>query len=165
MRNIKLLSTLLVCAYFWNSAWKYADWHLIDNVNLIFHEAGHTLFFFAGEFVRVAAGSGLQFLLPLFISAYFMRVGQKISSGIALTWAGQNLVNISVYARDAEVMALPLLGGDAVSHDWNYLLGKLSLLDQTQAVGGWILVAGITLIAIGSIASLYFASGADGERA
>jgi hypothetical protein len=130
-------------------------------VNLIFHEAGHTIFLFFGEFVKVAAGSGFQVLVPLLISIYFLWNGQKASSGIALMWAGQSILNVSVYARDAEAMMLPLLGGDSVGHDWNYILGRLGMLDQTQLVANWILVSGFALIAMGTVASLYFAKTAE----
>jgi hypothetical protein len=156
MKHVKLILTILVCAYFWYCAKNYSQWHILDNVNLIFHEAGHTIFFFLGEFIKVAAGSIFQVLVPFLIALHFLFSGQRVSSGIASMWAGQSLLNVSVYARDAEAMILPLLGGDSVGHDWQYLLGRLGMLDQTQAVANWILVAGFTLIVMGTVASLYF---------
>lgn len=156
MRHVKLILTLVACAYFWYCARTYMDWHLLDSVNLIFHEAGHTLFAFLGEFGRIAAGSAFQVFVPLFISLYFLYSGQPIASGLVSMWIGQSLLNVSVYARDAETMALPLLGGDSVVHDWNYLLGKLSLLDSVDVVANWILVSGFAFIVMGTIVSLYF---------
>jgi hypothetical protein len=161
MKYLKFALTIVACAYFWYCAFNYSQWHFIDSVNLIFHEAGHTIFLFFGEFVKVAAGSGFQVLVPLLISIYFLWNGQKASSGIALMWAGQSILNVSVYARDAEAMMLPLLGGDSVGHDWNYILGRLGMLDQTQLVANWILVSGFALIAMGTVASLYFAKTAE----
>jgi hypothetical protein len=161
MKHAKLFLTLGACVYFWYCAKTYADWHLLDGVNLIFHEAGHSIFFFMGEFVKVAAGSAFQVLVPFLIALYFLYTGQRVSSGIASMWAGQSLLNVSVYARDAEAMILPLLGGDSVGHDWQYMLGRLGMLDQTQVVAGWILAAGIALILMGSVAALYFAKAAD----
>ncbi len=161
MKYLKFALTILACAYFWYCAVNYSQWHILDNVNLIFHEAGHTIFFFLGEFVQVAAGSVFQVLVPFLIALYFLYSGQRVSSGIASMWTGQSLLNVSVYARDAEAMMLPLLGGDSVGHDWHYLLGRLSMLDQTQLVANWILVAGFALIAMGTVASLYFAKASE----
>ena len=161
MKHVKLVSIFLICAYFWYCAKNYGEWHLIDNVNLIFHEAGHTIFIFFGEFVKVLMGSGFQVLVPLLICIYYIWSDQKASSGVALMWAGQSLLNVSVYARDAEAMMLPLLGGDAVGHDWNYILGQLSLLDSVDTVANWILTGGFAFIVLGSITSLYFVSRVD----
>ncbi len=161
MKYLKFALTIVACAYFWYCAYNYSQWHFIDSVNLIFHEAGHAIFFFLGEFVQVAAGSVFQVLVPFSIAFYFLYTGQRVSSGVASMWAGQSLLNVSVYARDAEAMMLPLLGGDSVGHDWQYLLGRLGTLDQTQLVANWILVSGFALIAMGTVASLYFAKAAE----
>jgi hypothetical protein len=60
-----------------------------------------------------------------------------------LFWVGQNLINISVYARDSIAMQLPLLGGGNVIHDWNYLLSTLNILKYTTYVADLIYISGI----------------------
>lgn len=62
----------------------------------------------------------------------------------SLLWLGQNLINISVYAADAQARSLPLLGGNKVYHDWNYLLSEIGLLQYDAEVG--YLIFGIAII-------------------
>ena len=98
---------------------------LLDNVDLIFHEAGHTIFHFFGDFVRILGGSLMQALIPIICGVVFFFKKQWFAIGFALWWLGQNLVNVSIYIGDATAQQLELLGGEAVIHDWNYLLGML----------------------------------------
>lgn len=127
------------------------QWHFIDNVNLIFHEAGHALFIFFGQFLHVAMGSGLQVLLPFSIALYFLFKRQPISFAICLMWTGMNLINVSIYAGDAILMQLPLLGGEAVNHDWNYLLSSTGSLTATPIVEKVLFGLGTTTIGIGIV--------------
>ncbi len=148
---LRILGLAFAFAYFAHAAFTPSEWHFIDNVNLIFHEAGHTIFMFFGEFIHVLMGSGFQVLLPLSIALYFWYTGQRISSGITLMWAGQSLVNVSVYASDAVAMQLPLLGGDSVHHDWNYLLTATHLLSHTPQVASALYALGCLLIFGGAL--------------
>lgn len=157
-RAFRAALALAPVAYFWNCVGTYRDWHFIDNANLVFHEAGHTIFSFFGELIQVAAGSAFQVALPLGIAAYFFRSGRTASGSICLMWAGQSLLNVSVYAADASEMALPLLGGDSTAHDWNYLLGRFGLLDRVADVSNSLYGAGVALIAIGSALTLYYST-------
>ncbi|MEO6536245.1 MAG: hypothetical protein ABIT47_01000 [Candidatus Paceibacterota bacterium] len=134
------------------------EWHFIDNVDLIFHEAGHTIFIFFGEFVDIAMGSGFQILLPFSIALYFFYQRQRISAAICLMWTGMNLINVSVYAGDSIVMQLPLLGGDGVMHDWNYLLTTLNILHYTPQVAGTLYALGVLAIGVGIALSFTFAT-------
>jgi len=127
----------------------YTQWHFIDYANLIFHEAGHVLFMVFGEFVSITMGSGLQVLLPLSISVYFFLHRQPISSAICLMWVGINLINVSIYARDALFMQLPLLGGDSVMHDWNYILSSLDLLQHTAGIANGLFGLGVFVMGAG----------------
>ncbi len=152
----KTLLALLPCIYFWHYALTYADWHFIDNVNLIFHEAGHTIFSLFGEFITIAAGSGFQVALPVAITLYFFFTDQKISSMICLMWVGQNLLNVSIYAGDAIKMQLPLLGGDSVIHDWNYLLSTTNTLKYTYTIASILYWSGVLIIFFAAVLTLYF---------
>ena len=147
---------MMVCAYFWYYADTYTQWHFIDNINLIFHEAGHTIFSFFGDFINVFAGSGFQVALPFIISIYFFNNGQNISGSFCLLWVGQNLLNVSIYVGDAVSMKLNLLGGDSVVHDWNYLLNSFGALSHTQTIALVIYSLGIMSIFTGTFLSLYY---------
>jgi hypothetical protein len=164
MKYARTISTILVSFYFLYYARTYTEWHFIDSVNLIFHEAGHTLFIFFGQFIRVLMGSGFQVVLPLLISVYFFYQRQKISAAICLMWTGQNVLNVSVYARDALYMQLNLLGGDASIHDWNYLLQSLNLLRYSNQVANSLYALGMLTI-VGAIAyGLYISYTMDRTR-
>lgn len=148
--------SLIVCAYFWYCATTPQSLHFIDSVNLIFHEAGHTIFSFFGTFIHVLAGSGLQIALPLFITLYFFYKKQYVSGSLCLLWVGQNFINVSVYAADALSMELPLLGGDNSLHDWNYLLNEMGWIFYTQKVASTLSTVGFIIIFIASVLSLYY---------
>ncbi len=146
---MRALVVALLSAYFLHCAATPTAWHFIDGVNLIFHEAGHAIFIFFGQFIHILMGSGFQVLLPLLISGHFFYTKQRVSGAIALMWAGQSLINVSVYAGDAIVMQLPLLGGDNSFHDWNYLLSTLGILRWTPEIAQTFYATGVAMILAG----------------
>ncbi len=152
-----IIGTALCVAYFWHYMFTFTDWHFIDTVNLIFHEAGHTILFFMPGVIVALAGSAFQIIIPLLIAIYFFYQEQNISASICLMWMGQNFLNVSVYAGDAINMNLDLLGGDSVIHDWNYILSNLNLLQHTHSIALTFFWIGILAIVIGSVASLNYA--------
>jgi hypothetical protein len=156
-RYTRFGGALLASAYSLNYAFTYRDWHFIDNADLIFHEAGHTLFIFFGQFIYVLMGSGFQILLPAFIAGYFFHTRQKLSGAICIMWTGINILNVSVYAGDSIAMQLPLLGGDTSGHDWHYLLSTLGILSWTPMVATVLYAAGMLTIAAGIVLSAAFA--------
>lgn len=105
---------------------------LLDNIDLIIHEAGHFFFMFFGDFIQMAGGTLMQIIFPSFIAWYFFRNGYRTGVQIFIFWLGQTLINISVYAADADKMKLKLIGG---RHDWLYLLNKLGILKSADTVG------------------------------
>lgn len=154
MKYVRMTVGLCASLYFWYYASTYTEWHFIDSINLIFHEAGHTIFSFFGEFIHVLMGSGFQLLLPLGITFYFFYHKQYFSAALCLFWVGQNLLNISVYAGDALQMQLDLLGGDSSIHDWNYLLGEMGLLFHADNVASVIHALGIITISTATVSSV-----------
>jgi hypothetical protein len=84
--------------------------------------------------------------VPLGIAAHFYKTKQYLSSAITLMWAGQSLVNVYVYERDAITMQLPLLGGDSSMHDWNYMLSALNILSYTPVIAVCIHVLAVLCI-------------------
>jgi hypothetical protein len=111
------------------------EYGLIDNADLVIHEAGHFFFMFFGKFIYTAGGTLMQIILPSLIAWYFFRNRYRTGVQFSLLWLGQNFINISVYAADARVRKLPLLGGNKVYHDWHYLLRELNLLNSDTEVG------------------------------
>jgi hypothetical protein len=152
----RLAAAALASLYFFYYAQTKLDWHFIDNVNLLIHEAGHWVFFPFGEFMHVLGGSLFQTIFPLVYVWYFFRRYDFFSASLVLFWVGQNLINVSVYAGDAVAMQLPLLGGDGTMHDWNYLLWSLHALPYTASISGAIFSLGVIVLAVASVASIYF---------
>lgn len=69
----------------------------LNLLDFIFHEAGHFLFGFMGEFISVLGGTAGQLLVPtLFLAAVLYR-RQFLSASYFMFWMGQNLINISPY--------------------------------------------------------------------
>jgi hypothetical protein len=117
-------------------------------VNLIIHEAGHSILLFFGQFIQVLGGSLFQVFVPLIFAVYFFIREDIYSSGIILLWVGESVIEVSRYASDATLMQLPLLGGDNVIHDWNWLLSYTNLLQHTSLIASIIFTVGV-LIMIG----------------
>ena len=111
------------------------EFGLMDNIDLVIHEAGHFFFSLFGKFIYTLGGTLMQIILPSIIAGFFLRNNYRTGVQFSLLWLGQNFINISVYAADARARKLPLLGGNKVYHDWHYMLGELGLLEQDQIVG------------------------------
>ncbi len=107
----------------------------IDNADLVIHEAGHFFFRFFGRFIYTAGGTLMQIILPSLIAWYFFRNSYRTGVQFSLLWLGQNFINISVYAADAQARRLHLLGGNKVYHDWHFMLSELHILNYDYAVG------------------------------
>lgn len=119
----------------------------LDGVNLIFHEAGHALFFWAPTFLVVLGGTLVQVGVPLVCAYSFYRSRAFLSMMCALWWVGQTLVQVSVYVSDARAQVLPLLGGDAVNHDWTYLLTETGTIAYDTTIGQFVFIlAGATML-------------------
>ena len=123
----------------------YLFYWLLGSLNLGIHEAGHFMFLFPSflvgyssimEFMHVAGGSLLQWLVPVFVVVYFGYKRNWFAASFMLFWVGQSLHDSVLYIKDAMVMTLPLLGGnESGAHDWNYLLYEMGVLYNAQVIG------------------------------
>ncbi len=129
----------------------------LHNINLIFHEAGHTIFSFFGRFIMLLGGSLMQVLVPAVISGYFFVTKQRFSGAVALWWAGQSLLDVSLYIKDAQERMLPLLGGEGVMHDWHFILLDLRLLVHDDTVAALVYSFGICVYLVAIALGFYFA--------
>ncbi|MCB0751406.1 MAG: hypothetical protein KDC52_08030 [Ignavibacteriae bacterium] len=108
---------------------------LVDHFTLLIHEGGHGIFKIFGSFIYTLGGSLMQILIALLFMFYFYSNKKNFGLQISLVYLGENLFNISKYASDAQAQNLPLLGGNKVYHDWNFLLKKMNILEYDYAVG------------------------------
>ena len=109
------------------------------NISIPFHEAGHILFGFFGDFLRTLGGSIMQVLVPLVCLVAFMKRNDVFAASFTLWWAGQNFIDMGPYINDARAQKLILIGGVTGQdvpgyHDWNTILGQLGLLKLDHAI-------------------------------
>jgi hypothetical protein len=116
--------------YFTNTPWWF-----MQNVNLIFHEAGHVFLMFFGQTLHMLGGSLFEIAIPLFVLLYFSYKKQYFSAGFGAWWVSTALLSVSIYVSDAQERILPLLGGGAVNHDWHTLLSQWGLLTYDDLFG------------------------------
>ena len=152
------LILLPLCIYYVINRGEYT---LLDNADLIIHEAGHFFFRPFGRFLTYAGGTTMQLLLPSILVWHFMRHEFRFGVQVSLFWLGHNLINISVYAADARSRRLPLLGGDIYSHDWWNMLGMVGLLPYDQIFGHAFMM--LAVVAFGMLVLLPLKMGIDGE--
>jgi len=119
------------------------DFFILQNANLIFHEAGHVFFIFFGTFFSFLGGTLGQLLVPIIVLVSFLRRADFFGATFALWWIGENLADISVYIGDARAQQIPLLGGE---HDWAYILGELDLLRYDAAIAKMIWTLGVFMM-------------------
>lgn len=120
---------------------------MIDLVFIPIHEGGHLLFRFFGEFLMVAGGTLMQLGVPLLLAAWFVFHRQVPGTTFCMFFFFEQLLPVSTYMADARAQELQLLtvgDSDFVIHDWNYLFGRLGVLDHDVQIAhavrliGWI---------------------------
>lgn len=118
---------------------------LIDNVNLIVHEAGHMLFGWLGETLGLWGGTLLELLVPLALAVYFFFRRHTAATAFATFFLFENFLYIAVYMADARRQELPLVGvgdPDSVDHDWFLIFSSLGLLEQDTLIAGLVRALG-----------------------
>ena len=115
-----------------------------------FHEFGHILFRPFGEFMHIAGGSLVQFLMPLGFGIYFVHWrGDNLAGWLMLWWEGTQWVNLAPYCYDAKKPEMILLTGrtgDTGAHDYIDMLGDLGLLNRAHEVAASMKYLGIVLM-------------------
>jgi hypothetical protein len=117
---------------------------------LYIHEAGHFFFRIFGRTIYFLGGSIMQVLVPAVWFVVAQREKSKLAP-VALFFAGESLVDVSVYVKDAPVRVLPLLGGNHVFHDWATVLGGWDMMDWAVPLGTFFFFVG-WITALGAIA-------------
>ncbi len=111
---------------------------IIAPLNLGIHELGHVIFALLGKTLGVFGGTLLQLAAPVFGMVNFYRQQDFFAISLSFGWLSTNLFDVARYAADARAMEIPLVslfGAEDVVHDWNYLLGRVGLLQFDTALG------------------------------
>ncbi len=166
VQSLKAGFAIAVGYYVFTYARQPLEPHFIDSVNLVIHEAGHAVFSPFGKALFIAGGTLMQLCIPALFAAYFWFYQQdRYAFGLMLYWLGQNFVNVSVYARDAQVMQLPLLGGDPSGHDWHNFLEMFNILQYSGAISSTIAVMGWIVLVAGFAVSVWYSFGVSWRSA
>src|SRR5687767_3905316 len=107
----KLIFAGLMSIYFLWIAATPMQGSFLDLVDLPIHETGHLIFSILGEFMGIAGGSLFQVIFPAVFVGYFVWHFKYYSAAIVLFWVGQSVINVYVYAADAQAMQLVLTSG------------------------------------------------------
>ncbi len=158
---MKLIIVILAGIYFLWCAYDPTQWHLIDGVNLVIHEAGHVVFSPFGEFIGIAGGSLFQVIVPAVFVGYFVWHEKYFSAALTLLWVGESILNVAVYAGDSLALQLPLLGGPDTIHDWNFMLERLGLLSSTPRIAGFLRLCGTLTILTAIAGGIWSAQNAE----
>jgi hypothetical protein len=157
---LKLIFAAALTIYFLWIAATPTQGSFLDLVDLPIHETGHLIFRILGEFMMIAGGSLFQVIFPAVFVGYFVWHFKYYSAAIVLFWVGQSVINVYVYAADAQVMQLVLTSGftgtEGSFHDWNYLLNKTGLLGSTKMIAGMIRAIGTLTIIAAAVLSIYY---------
>ncbi len=163
--GLKLGTYAILILFFYQAAITFAaykpgvPWPTLLNIVRTFiflplHEGGHFLFMFFGSTLMILGGSFWQIMFPLLSFLMAMKKRSEVAP-FALFWAGENMMDVSLYIRDATVRQLPLLGGHKSRHDWYNLLSGWGALDSAETLGDLTYYSGM-IICIGSIATGIF---------
>lgn len=126
-------------------SWVY---FIMDNLTLIIHEAGHTLFgIFGWRFLTILGGTLLQILIPILILGYTYRAKKSKTMQLSLYWLGFSFLDTAAYCADANLMQLPLLGNLSKSaHDFSNMLISLDLLPLHNEIAWGLYSMGVVFL-------------------
>lgn len=125
---------------------------LLDETNLMIHEAGHPLVGMLWGRLMVYGGTLLQLLFPLFFVIHFYRETHAPGCAVGVAWFGENLLNVGRYMADARAQLLPLVGGG--EHDWTEIFSRWHVLHLDTRIGGFTRGLG-TLIMVAAVIWLW----------
>jgi hypothetical protein len=120
-------------------------WTIFYGITLGFHEMGHLLTGFLGQFLCALAGSVFQIAVPIATIIIFFRQPDYFGMAVGGFWLSYSLFELSAYVGDARAKELPLVGFAAqedLVHDWGYILGKLHMLPLDHFFAFLLKVAG-----------------------
>lgn len=128
---------------------------IFHTIFLFIHEGGHFLFSFFGNTLHILGGSFWQVMFP-FLSFLIAIRDRSHVGAFALFLTGFNLMDVSVYMRDAPYRQLPLLGGHKVGHDWYNLFLDWQVMQYSGTIADITYYTGCVLCVGSILAGFYF---------
>lgn len=130
---------------------------VMDNLTLIIHEAGHTIFgIFGWRFLTVLGGTLLQMLIPFVLFIVSWRSRKVFASQASLYWLGFAWLDSAAYCADAYSQDLPLIGNlPKSSHDFLNILSDLNILNHYMTVAWVMFSIGFLILLTGILLPLF----------
>jgi hypothetical protein len=131
-------------------------WTIFYGITLGFHEMGHLVSAWMGQFLCALMGSVFQVAVPIVVIVIFYRQPDYFGMTVGGFWLSYSLFELAAYVGDARSQDLPLVGfasQEDLQHDWHYILGQLHMLSLDTTLAFFIRVAAVAAGA----ASLTFA--------
>ena len=134
-------------AFLVHAATSASGFLIIDNANLVVHEAGHLLFGWLGPTLGLLGGTLLQLLVPLLLAVSFSYRRHLPGTAFSAFFFFENFLSVARYMADARRQVLPLVsvgGGDDVDHDWFLIFSQFGGLPHDTSIAavvrtlGWI---------------------------
>jgi hypothetical protein len=121
---------------------------ILDDANLVFHEAGHPIFGLFGETLGLYGGTLGQLVFPVVVLVVFLLRREPVPYALAGVWLFENFLNIARYMADARAQVLPLVGGG--EHDWTQIFSRWHVLSYDTRIAGFVRFLGWTgMVAMG----------------
>jgi len=106
-------------------------WTIFYGITLGFHEMGHLVSGWMGQFLCALMGSVFQVAVPIIVIVIFYRQPDYFGMTVGGFWLSYSLFELAAYIGDARAQDLPLVGfasQEDLQHDWHYILGQLHML-------------------------------------
>ena len=113
------------------------------------------IFSFFGEWMHFLGGTLLQLFIPGVIAFHFLLRHHKYEAAFCFLWFGESMMYTGEYLGDAQAQKLPLVGGG--THDWNWMLSRLDILEQCESIALFVHVIA-SIVVVGCIGYLLFES-------
>lgn len=117
---------------------------IAQSFNFMLHELAHLVTALLPSLITASAGSGSELLLGLglIVTAFWTR--SYFASLFCFLWFMLAAFATADYIADARSQTLPLIsfGGSDPTHDWNFILDKLGLLQHDTLISGLVRSAG-----------------------
>jgi len=113
---------------------------IIDDANLLFHEAGHLIFGLFGDTMGLYGGTLGQLVIPIICAVAFWKQKSLVSVSVALLWVFENFFNIAGYMATARSLEVYLIGGG--EHDWTSILSRWGVLQYDTTIATIVRVIG-----------------------
>jgi len=142
------------------------EYHFLDGVNLLFHEAGHVfLGLFGSATLQFLGGTLGQLFFPVAAAFHFLQRREGFEAAVCTLWLAESGMYAAEYMADARAQALPLVGGHI--HDWHWLLSRWGLLEHCETLGAAVhgLSSLVALAAVGAALWLAFRRVEEGDLA